>query len=622
MAARDADLARLRGEAAAASVKLAERERLLAQVALMDSVARQQGELLSTQAAEAAALVLASAALETKLASASERVEELTLHTQGGSRMVVLGAQPCLVTRSLRKLTGSAPLDRRGASWSSLGSDWGIYCGGEERSSNSNGQQSADAVSEAPPLGEAYALNLSTHAWVKVPGGKQAARTRHSLATLQCSPAAMLVLGGRGGAQRMLMADAALMVAPSEEEGGAAPRWAAASLALEASAGACAREQAGACASAQRAFMLGGRDAAGGAPASDVVCLDATLPHSLAGLPHPAAAVAQHHSGLRPRTSAACAADADGRRVWLFGGRALAPDGAGGALLHDLLTYDADTGAWTGREAAPGDAPCAREGAAAAVAGEFLLLAGGFSAAGGPLTDLWALHTEAMAWTCLQPSEQAPPPALTAQQSGGAYASFQGTTLRVLRPGRDGRLSALETLHVVLPSAVQDAVDEAQGAAAAAADGAIVTASTLRLWPTQRDSASLELAWRPPARNADRITGYTLLMTPAGGTTSAAVYRGKEEKAVVVGLRTACAYIFSLRAAYDDGMHTWSDTLSVSTLRSQEPRRAQEPEALPALRPRAVKATEQLCTEEVHGVAPPEASPHELFALAEEEEEL
>jgi hypothetical protein len=92
--------------------------------------------------------------------------------------------------------------------------------------------------------------------------------------------------------------------------------------------------------------------------------------------------------------------------------------------------------------------------------------------------------------------------------------------------------------------------------------------STLRLWLHAACSTSLELRWRPPVRNAERITSYTLMMTPGGSTVSKAWYRGLGEWTAVAGLKPGWEYIFSLKATYDDDSHIWSDTVAFHTRRA------------------------------------------------------
>ncbi len=278
----------------------------------------------------------------------------------------------------------------------------------------------------------------------------------------------------------------------------------------------------------------------------------------------------------RPRCGAALACDDTGRTLWLFGGTI-----AGGTVLSDLYSYDTDTGVWAFRTPALGDAPPPRSAAAVACAGHYLLLAGGVGADGArPLRDAWALDTERLVWECLleddagddddtaaDGSASAERSALPRRAPGSSIAAWRGRTLCLLRAGASGRLDRLETTEFALP----DDIDALISTRRAVGDGG-GGAGTLRLWSLAlRGSTWLDLAWKPPALNAERVAGYKLMMAPAGAAQVRTVYSGHGEAARVGGLRPGTEYICVVKATYDDGAHVWSDTQAFRTARPRAP---------------------------------------------------
>jgi hypothetical protein len=287
-----------------------------------------------------------------------------------------------------------------------------------------------------------------------------------------------------------------------------------------------------------------------------------------------AAASATAWQAPRARAGAALACDDSGRMLWLYGGLS-----AGGTVLGDLYTYNADTGAWSPREPALGEAPAPRAGASIAVAGHYLLLAGGTTCEGGrALRDAWALDTHRLVWECLLEEDEdvsADADADASAQPGGVVVAWRGRTLCILRSsgataaegGGAPALDLLETHEFALPDDI-DALISTRRAASGSGEGA----TTLRLWSLPlRGSTWLDVAWQPPSRHVERVTGYKLLMAPAGAASVRTVYSGHGAGARVGGLRPATTYICVVKASYDDGGHVWSDTQSFRTAAPKPP---------------------------------------------------
>ena len=73
-----------------------------------------------------------------------------------------------------------------------------------------------------------------------------------------------------------------------------------------------------------------------------------------------------------------------------------------------------------------------------------------------------------------------------------------------------------------------------------------------------------QVAWRPPARAADRIDHYKLLMSTSTGVVKD-VCQGKLDRYRVTGLRASTEYVFCVKAVFDDGSHMWSESKAYAT---------------------------------------------------------
>ena len=574
-------------------------------LALLDSVGRTQAELLGSQAEAARAQAAHSAELAAALSESREQVEALALRAASSCRLLAVRDETWLLQRSFFKLRGASPAPREGAQLAALPSH---HSHGAEGSSE-----------EAAPLGgalllcgggecsgvvcdEIFALDLSALAWSRLPPPLEdgapcgPGRTGHAAVPLQTA-GAVLLLCGRGG-NGSSASQPGLILAPHTPSGGQPqpPHWAAMRLHVHGppGAGALLQREGASAAAAQasgRVFVFGGRSstssASAGAPryragAELLACLDCRDPHApvverLPGLaPGAAPHTHAHCAPPPPRTHAALAVDEAGRRLWLYGGTGAPAAGKPGSALRDLYSFDLAAGAWAAREPAappgPKSAPAAtgpgrRASACAAFAGPFFLLAGG---QGGGDADVWALHTEGLTWHRL--ASGSPPPhaaSLLSPACSFSPCAFSSDgrlhfTLRSSLASGGGALDVLEVLHIARPG-------DGDGAPAAQPHSPHKASQPqLRLWLLRSAASSLEIAWQPPARNADRVAGFTLLAARvgSGGAGAEVVFRdprGAADRCRVGGLRAGCEYVFALRCRYEDGTHLWSDATPFST---------------------------------------------------------
>ena len=568
--ARDAEVAALQSDLAAARGKAAERDRLVEERAQLDSVGRLQADLLTSQAAEVSQLSATVAMLEQQLAAARNQVDTLRVQSRGSSSLQALAGRPCLLTRRFHKLTGAVPTGITHAACCALGHHWLVL----------HAWTDAGQAGDHAGHPRTYALHVPTSTWHLLPQHLSAARKGMALVQVsECDPScgaasALFLMGGvkTGDSSAEQLSDAAVLlvsdIAASLKEDASLilpPHWAPPTAAHAH----CAREGASACSSGDGTLFL-----VGGSLPSDsaaVAACGARNPHAASWLPAPAGATGQ--LAPSPRIRACVAVSADGTRLWLFGGIAVGSPDDERRRLNDLFSYNVATRRWTSHEAAPGPSPCGRDsGSLCVLSPDFVVLAGGCTDdSGSPAPDMWALHVPSMTWQCIIP---APPPSDEPHVCcSGALACHPATgELHVLHtrssPGGEPAWDVLETVQLTLPDAMDDIVTSATAEAVASAEAFTEGSSTLRLWLHAAGSTSLELRWRPPVRNAERITSYTLMMTPGGSTVSKAWYRGLGEWTTIAGLKTGWEYIFSLKATYDDGSHIWSDTVAFHTRRA------------------------------------------------------
>jgi hypothetical protein len=76
---------------------------------------------------------------------------------------------------------------------------------------------------------------------------------------------------------------------------------------------------------------------------------------------------------------------------------------------------------------------------------------------------------------------------------------------------------------------------------------------------------SIELSWKPPTKNAERIERYKLMIATSTGVVKD-VYQGPESRFRITGLKPNTEYILCVKAIYDDGSFLWSESKSFQTM--------------------------------------------------------
>ena len=407
-----------------------------------------------------------------------------------------------------------------------------------------------------------------------------------------------------------LMADAAVFNVDTLRWG--SPHEAPPGIAIE-------RLGAATCVVRERCYVFGGEGRSGGLR-NDLLRLDFSEADGWAG-------VATRGTPPPPRRGHALCAAEDGRRLWLFGGRDEAGEALDDLYVLNLDAA-APTWQLLKkrREGAPW--PAAREGALSGfVDGKHLVMAGGADGQ-WRLADAWIMDTETLEWECLDEGggggAAGHVPVAGGQNSGAGLSGMGGAaghTNNISVTGHVGKHAhrsvggrgnvlghtAAEVGGVGVGASL---VGAGSGGRTHAAYCGIVGRRVYTLHPVGRDEAlgevtwieltppdeletmrrrrggpgggehtdvlaladdyaasahTLELSWRVPARNADRIERCKLMMASTSGVVKE-VCSGRMTTHTVIGLRPNTEYIFSVKAEYADGAFKWSESKAYRTV--------------------------------------------------------
>ncbi|WIA13348.1 hypothetical protein OEZ85_006930 [Tetradesmus obliquus] len=282
--------------------------------------------------------------------------------------------------------------------------------------------------------------------------------------------------------------------------------------------------------------------------------------------------------GLAPsaRKGASLCATEDGRRLYLVGGH------DGRTLLNDCYYLEVERLMWS-QITPSGPAPEPREQHVAAVLGKYLFITGGCSeapaaaaaagagslaAAGGDaaaavggmvgkrLTDTYVLDMyTGPAWEQLDDGAWGNNLVWLKQMSVNSV--MHGSRLFTLRPNLHEQLEELMVMELTLPEDIE------RMKTAKRRDKEQVNVLEL-LSDAAATSSSLEVSWRPPSKNSERITGYKLMVATSTGV-AREVFQGKGLSYTVTGLKPAAEYVFCVKATYDDGSFVWSESKAFTT---------------------------------------------------------
>lgn len=137
-----------------------------------------------------------------------------------------------------------------------------------------------------------------------------------------------------------------------------------------------------------------------------------------------------------------------------------------------------------------------------------------------------------------------------------ASSCFFGNKLYVLKPDVHELLNELHVVDISLPEDIERLRTKKK-----ATD---ISDRLELLDDAVCSSNSIELGWRPPTKNHERIDSYKLMIATATGVVRD-VYSGKAQRHRVLGLKPNTEYIFCVKAIYDDASFLWSESKAFST---------------------------------------------------------
>ncbi|KXZ54835.1 hypothetical protein GPECTOR_4g907 [Gonium pectorale] len=506
------------------AIKLDEAAQMLADKENLEEAVRRQHDLIEKQTEELRSLKKQLEERDGQLEKANSHIEELTLKSAGATDLRILFDEPWLVQVSYSRLKGDIPLDREFGSMAALGL-------GKQLVLYGGASKVGGSVSEAVGR-EVAVLNVESGVWER-PGGARTPAPSQGHSGVVVGRTKLLVFGGvRGGGGAAAAGEAAADVAILNAD---TMKWLAPQikgterpLPRSGHSSACIRE---------RVFVFGGATS-DGVLLNDVWVYD----QDSCQWSH----VSTFGTVPAPRTGAASTCTDDGRRLYVFGGH------DGSRCLNDVHYLDLEKLTWSPM----GQPPEPREGAVAHVTGKYLLISGGCSGSGRCLGDTRALDLYSPRWETLDDGGWAS--GLMWLKPHASYTAFFGNRQFTLKPSMHEKLWELQVTEWSLPEDIERLranrrKDMGFSERLELSDDAVCGVS------------SLELSWKPPTKNSDRIERYKLMIATGTGVVKD-VYQGRESRFRVTGLKSNTEYILCVKAIYDDGSFLWSESKAYRTL--------------------------------------------------------
>mmetsp|Transcript_16072 Transcript_16072/g.54796 ORF Transcript_16072/g.54796 Transcript_16072/m.54796 type:complete len:644 (+) Transcript_16072:153-2084(+) len=518
---RDESIKALRQEQEASRKRLDDQAKLAHEKVMLEEAVHRQDQVIADQDKEIDKMKKQIQAMDERLAEAKKENGDLVLKASGTTKLSILFGEPWLLSRSRHRLGGEVPLDREENSLNHMVANMGtkllVLYGGTARGEG---------------LGRDLCVaNMDKCVWERVSGTAKQLPGRSGHSATAMGKNKLVVFGGRRQALlndlHFLNTDTMKWNTPQVK--GTIP----------------SREGHAACAVREEIVVFGGHTGVGTTGlASDVYHLKFETMQWVA--------VTTLGGAPSPRRGHTISASEDGRKLWVFGGF----DGAG--VLGDLHVLEMDRQTWT-TVSTTGVGPSPREGHAATVVNKYFMVCGGHDGQ-RRLSDAYVLDTETLEWECLSEAADAggAPMQVFNLKQRGAYSAFHGNKLITIKPNREEKLDEMEVLEFTLPEDIEglkkakNRGDDEQSDQLELCDEATTT------------SNAIEVTWRPPAKYADRVDHYKLMMATNTGVVKE-VCQGKYERFKVTGLRANAEYIFCVKALYDDGKHMWSESKAFVT---------------------------------------------------------
>ncbi|MEW5307774.1 MAG: hypothetical protein WDW38_010526 [Sanguina aurantia] len=517
------ELSGLKAVNAAQARKLDDASQMLADKENLEEAVRRQHDLIERQSEELKVLRKQLTEKELGLDGARSQIEELTLKSGASTELKILFEEPWLLQLSYARLKGDLPVDREWGTLSPLsGGKQLLLFGGSSKSAGPAGESAGREVA---------LLSLESMRWDR-PTSVRMALACQGHTTSVVGRTKILVFGGARGEA----ASAELSTLNTDTM-----KW----VQLQLKGGEKPAPRAGhaACCIREKMFVFGGATAEGGL-LNDLWIFDQDSSQWTR--------VTCFGSTPAPRRGATINATEDGRRLFVFGGN----DGT--RNLNDVSFLDLEKLMWNAVPVHVGVAPEPREDHVSSIVAKYLIVSGGCGGHSGvrKLCDTHVMDLYQPRWECL---DGAPWSAnMVWLKHHAAYSAFLGNKLITLKPNMHDRLWEVQLLEWQLPEDIERLRNEKRRD--------LRFADKLELMADAVCGANtLELSWRPPTKNAERIEKYKLMIATGTGVVRD-VYLGIETRFRITGLRSNTEFVLCVKALYDDGSFLWSESKAFKTL--------------------------------------------------------
>lgn len=502
--------------------RLSDASQMLTDKEILEDAVRKQHDLIEKQSEELKNLKKQIDEKDTTIGNNRNQIEELTLKASGETELKILFDEPWLVQTSHCRLKGELPNDREDNTLSALsGGKLLVMYGGHSRSAMS---------AHDKDLGkEVVVLNIDSMLWEK-PSSARTVMPHHSHNATVVGRTKIFVFGG----VRNDVATNEVAVFNTDTMKWTSPvvKGVVKPMARHGHACACIRE---------KVFVFGGVNEQSEL-LNDLWFLDQdTLQWQQVmffGVPP------------SPRRGATLSATEDGRRLYVVGGN----DGT--KVLNDVHCLETEKLTWIPMMI-QGGSPEGREDHTAMILSRYLFISGG-SGAGGirRLTDSHVLDMyNGPKWEMLDAGAWGNN--MMWLKTRSAYNTFYGNKLFTIKPNVHEKIWEIQVIEFALPEDIErlrhsKKKEKDHAERLELMDDAICTTN------------SIELGWRPPTKNAERIDKYKLMIATNTGVVKEA-YMGRGSKFKVLGLKPNTEYIFCVKAIYDDGSFLWSESKAYHT---------------------------------------------------------
>lgn len=503
------------------SSKLDEASRLLKERDTLEEAVRKQHDLIEKQSDELKSLKRQLEERDNTIEKAKASIEELTLKSNASTELKILFDEPWLVQVSHARLKGilDIPIDREWTTLSALCSGkLLVLCGGASKSPAHESVGSEVAI-----------LNVDTCIWDK-PNTAKTATMVHGHACAVTGRTKMIIFGGVKGE----VTSSEVAVFNTDTMKWMTPIVKGAERPVARAGHACTSIR-------EKVFVFGG------------VTVDGNLLNDVWTFDQDSCSWTQvscYGNQPSPRQGTSACASEDGRRIYVFGGN----DGT--KVLNDVFFLDLERLQWTYVPVHIGVQPEPREGHSSFITSKYMIISGGCTQGGTKrLADVQVLDLYSPRWECLDEGNYITSMPWVKQR--GSYSCFYGNKLFTLKPNINEKLFELQVMEFALPEDIEHLRHSRKRD--------LGVSDKLELMDDAICSVnSIELNWKPPTKNAERIEKYKLMIATGTGVVKD-VYQGSESRFRITGLKPNTEYILCVKAIYDDGSFLWSESKAYQT---------------------------------------------------------